>query len=79
MLVTSNPMATLHVLAQVRVKHLIRSVTQHGLPGWLDHTQVKQALRAPHLPGSSAGVFVPLLVVLVMTPRSPKAQHIVPM
>ena len=79
MLVISNPMATLQVLAQVRVKHLIRTVIQHGLPGWLDHTQVKHALRAPHLPGSSAGVFVPLLVVLVVTPMSPKAQHIIPM
>ena len=72
-------MATLHVEAHVRVKHFIKSVTQHGLPGWLDHIQVKQARRAPHLPGSSPGVLVPLLVVLVVTPMMPKAQHIMPM
>ena len=72
-------MATLHVEAHVRVKHFIKSVTQHGLPGCPVHIQVKQARRAPHLPGSSPGVLVPLLVVLVVTPMSPKAQHIMPM
>ena len=72
-------MATLNVEAHVRVKHFIKSVTQHGLPGCPVHIQVKQARRAPHLPGSSPGVFVPLLVVLVVTPMMPKAQHIMPM
>ena len=72
-------MATLHVEAHVRVKHFIKSVTQHGLPGCPVHIQVMQPRRAPHLPGSSPGVLVPLLVVLVVTPMMPKAQHIMPM
>ena len=77
--VTRRPMATLHVEAHVRVKHFIKRVTQHGLPGCPVHIQVKQARRAPHLPGSSPGVLVPLLVVLVVTPMMAKAQHIMPM
>ena len=72
-------MATLHVEAHVRVKHFIKRVIQQGLPGCLVHIQVMQPRRAPHLPGSSPGVLVPLLVVLVVTPMSPKAQHIIPM
>ena len=79
MFVTRRPIATLQVEAHVRVKHLIKSVTQHGLPGCPVHIQVKQPRRAPHLPGSSPGVLVPLLVVLVVTPMMPKAQHIMPM
>ena len=76
--VTSKLMATEAVEAHVNVKHLMRRVSQHGLPSWPVQIHVKQLRKAPHFLGSSLAVLVPL-EVLVVTPMMPKAQHIMPM
>ena len=73
--VTSKLMATEHVEAHVNVKHLMRRLSQHGLPSWPLQIHVKQLRQAPHFLGSSLVVLVPLEVV---TPMMPNAQHIRP-